>query len=312
MFEEAQLYSPVSHHDDGTVEVHLGKDHPGFHDAHYRARRNAIAARAVAWRPVSRCRGSTTPTARPRSGGRSVPSWPRSTAVAPIPEYLAAKQRLALPTDRIPQLDEVSATLRGLTGFRYVAAPGLVELREFYSSLGDRVFHSTQYVRHPSQPLYTPEPDVIHEVLGHGNQLASPRFAAVTRAAGAAVARAERDETVQVIADVFWFTMEFGVMYDGPELKAYGAGICSSYGEIDEFRGDGDQATRADGDGHPELRHHDLPARPVRRTVGRPPRGRGRQLLRPLRRRGARADRRRPGSVRPSVRGPAEQRGRAG
>ena len=116
-----------------------------------------------------------------------------------------------------------------------MAAPGLVELREFYSSLGDRVFHSTQYVRHPSQPLYTPEPDVIHEVLGHGNQLASQRFAEVTRAAGAAVARAERDETVQVIADVFWFTMEFGVMYDRGELKAYGAGICSSYGEIDEF-----------------------------------------------------------------------------
>jgi len=235
MFEEAQLYSPVSHHEDGTVEVHLGANHPGFHDPEYRARRNAIAARAVAWRPgepLPRIDYTDGETAIWRQVSLELTGKHRRRA---HPEYLAAKERLTLPVDRIPQLDEVSTELSRLTGFRYVAAPGLVELREFYSSLGDRIFHSTQYVRHPSEPLYTPEPDVIHEVLGHGNQLASPRFAALTEAAGAAVARAEREETVQVIADVFWFTMEFGVMYDGAELKAYGAGICSSYGEMDEF-----------------------------------------------------------------------------
>jgi len=235
MFEEAQLYSPVSHHDDGTVEVHLGANHPGFSDPDYRARRNAIAARAVAWKPgepLPRIDYTDGETAIWQQVSRELADKHRRRA---HPEYLAAKERLGLPVDRIPQLDEVTAKLRTLTGFSYVAAPGLVELREFYSSLGDRLFHSTQYVRHPSEPLYTPEPDVIHEVLGHGNQLASPRFAALTQAAGAAVGRAERDETVQVIADVFWFTMEFGVMYDDRELKAYGAGICSSYGEMDEF-----------------------------------------------------------------------------
>lgn len=235
MFEEAQLYSPVSHHDDGTVEVHLGQNHPGFNDPDYRARRNAIAARAVAWRPgepLPRIDYTEGETAIWRQVSDELADKHRRRA---HPEYLAAKEHLGLPADRIPQLDEVSARLTELTGFSYVAAPGLVELREFYSSLGDRVFHSTQYVRHPSEPLYTPEPDVIHEVLGHGNQLASPRFAALTQAAGAAVMRAERDETVQVIADIFWFTMEFGVMYDGPELKVYGAGILSSYGEMDEF-----------------------------------------------------------------------------
>lgn len=235
MFEEAQLYSPVSHHDDGTVEVHLGANHPGFNDPDYRARRNAIAAWAVAWKPgepLPRIDYTESETAIWRQVSHELADKHRRRA---HPEYLAAKERLGLPADRIPQLDEVSTRLNELTGFSYVAAPGLVELREFYSSLGDRVFHSTQYVRHPSEPLYTPEPDVIHEVLGHGNQLASPRFAALTQAAGAAVMRAERDETVQVIADIFWFTMEFGVMYDGPELKVYGAGILSSYGEMDEF-----------------------------------------------------------------------------
>ena len=109
-------------------------------------------------------------------------------------------------------------------------------LREFYGSLADRVFHSTQYVRHPSQPLYTPEPDIIHEVIGHGNMLASPRFAAIKREAGEAAQRVETDEALQVIADVFWFTLEFGVMHEDGELRAYGAGILSCYGEIEEFR----------------------------------------------------------------------------
>jgi phenylalanine-4-hydroxylase len=99
------------------------------------------------------------------------------------------------------------------------------------------VFHSTQYVRHPSEPLYTPEPDVIHEVIGHGNMLASPRFAALKRAAGEAARRVETDDALQLIADIFWFTMEFGVMREDGELRAYGAGILSSYGEIEEFRG---------------------------------------------------------------------------
>jgi phenylalanine-4-hydroxylase len=152
-------------------------------------------------------------------------------------EYLAAKAALGLPEDRVPQLDEVTARLQPLTGFEYHPAAGLVPLREFYGSLADRVFHSTQYVRHPSEPLYTPEPDIVHEVIGHGNMLASPRFAELKRLAGDAARRVQTDEALQFIADVFWFTLEFGVVWEDGELRAYGAGILSSYGEIEEFRG---------------------------------------------------------------------------
>ena len=98
-------------------------------------------------------------------------------------------------------------------------SPGLVALREFYGALGQRVFHSTQYLRHPSQLLYTPEPDVIHEVVGHANQLASPRFARLTEAAGRATARLETDAAVKAVADVFWFTMEFGVMREDGDVR---------------------------------------------------------------------------------------------
>ena len=163
--------------------------------------------------------------------------------LAPKHERLAcrafneAKAQLALPADRVPQLDEVSAGLEPLTGFRFHPAAGLVPLDEFLGSLGDGVFHSTQYLRHPSAPLYTPEPDIVHEVVGHGNLLADPEIAAVKRLAGDAARRCETPEALQYLADVFWFTIEFGVIWEAGELRCYGAGLLSSFGEIDEFRG---------------------------------------------------------------------------
>jgi phenylalanine-4-hydroxylase len=145
-------------------------------------------------------------------------------------------QALDLPRDRIPQLDEVSAALAPLTGFSYVPAAGIVPLEEFYGSLADRQFHSTQYLRHHAAPLYTPEPDLVHEVIGHGHLLADPQLAEVNRLAGEAARRMRTPEGLQVVADVFWFTIEFGLVREDGELRAVGAGLLSSYGEIEEFR----------------------------------------------------------------------------
>ena len=120
----------------------------------------------------------------------------------------------ALPTDRVPSLDEVSARLEPITGFRYVPAAGLVPLRKFYGSLAERMFHSTQYVRHPAVPLYTPEPDIIHEVIGHGHLLATPTFAELHRLAGVAAKRL-RATRPRLPERVFWFSLEFGVVVRG-------------------------------------------------------------------------------------------------
>jgi phenylalanine-4-hydroxylase len=236
MFEEGQLYSPVTQSESGAVVVHLGAGHPGFDDPVYRERRNEIAASALAWDPAA----APAPVAYSDTEDEI---WALVSSELEakheryaVSEFLSAKAVVGLPTDRVPQLAEVTARLAPLTGFSYHPAPGLVPLREFYGSLARSVFHSTQYVRHPSQPLYTPEPDIIHEVIGHGNMLGSPRFAALKRAAGEAALRVETEAALQVIADVFWFTLEFGVMYETGELRAYGAGILSSYGEIEEFR----------------------------------------------------------------------------
>ena len=237
MFEEAQLYSPVTANEDGTAHVELAADHPGASDPAYRERRNVIAAQALAWEP-----GTPPPRIDYTEAEHDV--WrivcrelaPKHAKYA-CREFQEAAAALRLPVDRIPQLDEVTAGLEPLTGFEYHPAAGLVPLREFYGALGDNVFHSTQYVRHGAMPLYTPEPDLIHEVVGHGNLLASPRFAQIKRQAGLAAQRVETDEALQFLADVFWFTIEFGVLREQGEVRAYGAGILSSYGEIEEFRG---------------------------------------------------------------------------
>jgi phenylalanine-4-hydroxylase len=236
MFEEAQLYAPVTTGDDGRVTVHLADDHPGVGDPQYRARRDQIAASALHWEP-----GSPIPHVHYTDEEHEV--WrtvcrvlaPKHERLA-CAEYLEAGERLALPTDRIPQLDEVAAGLRPLTGFDYHPAAGLVPFDEFYGSLADGVFHSTQYLRHHELPLYTPEPDLIHEVIGHGVTLASERFAELNRLAGGAARRLETREGRDFFARVFWFTLEFGVIRERRELRAYGAGLLSSYGEIDEFR----------------------------------------------------------------------------
>lgn len=236
MFEEAQLYAPVTKGDDGSVTVHLSDDHPGFADPEYRARRNRIASLALDWepgRPLPRVDYTEAEQEVWRTVCRELAAKHERLACA---EYREAMARLALPTDRIPQLDEVSARLRALTGFEYHPAAGLVPFEAFYGSLADGVFHSTQYLRHPSRPLYTPEPDVIHEVIGHGGMLASPSFAELNRQAGRAARRLETKRGREFFAHVFWFTIEFGVVYEDGELRAYGAGLLSSYGEIEEFR----------------------------------------------------------------------------
>jgi phenylalanine-4-hydroxylase len=218
------------------VTVHLADDHPGAGDPEYQARRNEIAALALAWRP-----GEPAPPVRYNDAEQEV--WrtvarelaPKHDRLA-IDEFLEAKVALDLPTDGVPSLDLVSDRLRPLTGFHYAPAAGLVPLREFYGSLSQRLFHSTQYVRHPASPLYTPEPDIIHEVVGHGHLLATPTFSELHRLTGEATHRLADEENLRFLSRVFWFTVEFGVVVEHGELKAYGAGILSSYGEIDEFR----------------------------------------------------------------------------
>jgi len=149
--------------------------------------------------------------------------------------FLDGVTRLDLPRDRIPQLREVDRCLRALTGFSIRPVGGLVGPTEFYGSLAERAFCSTQYVRHHATPFYTPEPDIVHELIGHATMLAEPDLAALYQLAGTASRRAESESTLDFFSRVFWFALEFGVVLEEGRPKAYGAGLLSSCGEIEAF-----------------------------------------------------------------------------
>jgi len=215
--------------------VQLDPDHPGFRDHAYRARRNAIAEIAMTYKP-----GSPIPSAPYTDLEHGV--WKTIwKALGPAhrehacAEYLDCLDRLAFDTDRIPQLDEVSQKVEAISGFRLEPVAGLVEARVFLESLAQGVFLSTQYIRHHSTPLYTPEPDVAHEIIGHAVTLASMRFAELNRLFGEAVKRTEDPKEMDRLARVYWFTIEFGVLRENGEIRAYGTGLLSSAGELEEM-----------------------------------------------------------------------------
>lgn len=159
------------------------------------------------------------------------PIWERCVAS----EVLDASIKLDLPRTRIPQLDEVTEALMPLSGFEFRAVGGLASIEMFFSSLAKSRFLSTQYIRDVSTPFYTEQPDIVHEVIGHATLLASSEFAELHRLAGAAVTRVETEAARQFIANVWWFSGEFGVVANKDKIKAVGAGLLSSVNELDNL-----------------------------------------------------------------------------
>ncbi len=227
--------SPRTPHAGGLAAlVRLDPDHPGFRDPVYRARRDVIARLALAHET-----GAPVPDA-PYSDEEHAVWGLIQRELAPLHDarvarpLLGLRDHLHLPAERIPQLREINAQLSALTGFAMEPVAGLVSARAFLTHLGQGVFLSTQYIRHASQPLYTPEPDVVHELVGHAFTLADPRIAALNRAFGRAAAEGT-DAEVARLERVYWYTLEFGVVADGSALRAFGAGLLSSFGELGRF-----------------------------------------------------------------------------
>ena len=220
---------------DRNTIVQLNPDHPGFRDADYRRRRNQIAQIALTYHP-----GDPIPDApyTPEEHQVWATIWealqPAHQAHA-CAEYRDCLTKLNFDPDRIPQLREVNEKVHAISGFRLEPVAGLVQPRVFLENLADGVFLCTQYIRHHSTPLYTPEPDVVHEIIGHGVTLASERLAELNRLFGQAVKRTQSSEEIERLSRVYWFTIEFGVLREDGEIKAYGTGLLSSAGEMAEM-----------------------------------------------------------------------------
>ena len=146
-------------------------------------------------------------------------------------EFIAAVKHLGAP-QRIPRFEQLSETLHRATGWEVVAVPGLIPEEAFFALLAARRFPVTGWIRKPEEFDYVVEPDVFHDLFGHVPLLFNPMFADYMQAYGAGGLKASRLEACEYLARLYWYTVEFGLIDTPAGLRAYGAGILSSAGEL--------------------------------------------------------------------------------
>jgi len=126
----------------------------------------------------------------------------------------------------------LSERVRRETNMHLVPAEGALPYRTFYEYIADRGFPVTQFIRHGSHPEFTPEPDMIHDCLGHVPPLMNRDYAELLTLIGKAVATTTDGGQVLALKRFSWFSIEFGLMEEAGQTRVFGAGILSSTGEI--------------------------------------------------------------------------------
>lgn len=216
-----------------TTELELEPGHPGLDDGAYVARRRAL---------FTLCRRHRLE----RLGPPLIAYTPEETRiwrqVSPQLDelhqqyacamYLEAKRELNITREEIPQLRLLSDRLGPVTNLHLVPAEGALPYRTFYEYIGQRGFPVTQFIRHGSHPEFTPEPDMIHDCLGHVPPLLNRDYAELLVLIGKAVSTTNRGEQVLALKRFSWFSIEFGLIEEAGAVKVFGAGILSSTGEI--------------------------------------------------------------------------------
>jgi phenylalanine-4-hydroxylase len=132
---------------------------------------------------------------------------------------------------QIPDFKELSEALKPRSGWEVVAVPGLLPDDVFFRHLANRRFPSGNFIRKAHELDYLEEPDVFHDVFGHIPMLMHPVMADFIQAYGEAGLRAQSIGKLKELARVYWYTVEFGLVRQGDDLRIYGAGIASSFAE---------------------------------------------------------------------------------
>lgn len=135
--------------------------------------------------------------------------------------------------DGVPRFDAVNSRLQQLTGWTLVPVPGLIPAEPFFKHLSQRRFPVTHWLRPPAELDYIVEPDLFHDFFGHVPLLSLPVFADYMQLYGETALKAIDLGGVDMITRLYWYTAEFGLIAEaGQALKAYGAGLMSSAGEL--------------------------------------------------------------------------------
>ncbi|MFB6351427.1 MAG: hypothetical protein ABEN55_05835 [Bradymonadaceae bacterium] len=200
-------------------------DYPGAHDEDYRARVNELVDQSEeVWPEI--------PTYDYTDEEEEVWSLV-SEVLTPLQDrysceaFLEGRDKLELSDESVPQLDDVSAQMEEETGFMLAPVGGLLDQSEFLPMLAQKVMRCTPYVRHAQNPIFTPEPDIIHELRGHAPMFMHDPFVELSvqigEAAGAAV-EAGNEELLELIGLFYWYTVEYGLIREDGDVKIFGAG----------------------------------------------------------------------------------------
>jgi phenylalanine-4-hydroxylase len=215
------------------AELDLEPGHPGLGDDRYIARRQELFALCRTHRLQSLGPPLIAYTAEEQRIWREVsPKLDELHMRHASRIYLDAKRDLGISEREIPQLRHLSAQLERISGMHLVPAEGPIPYRTFYSYIAERGFPVTQFIRHGSKPEFTPEPDMIHDCLGHVPALVNHDYAELLTLIGKAAVRVATGDQVLALKRLSWFSIEFGLIEEGGETKIFGAGILSSLGEI--------------------------------------------------------------------------------
>ncbi len=145
--------------------------------------------------------------------------------------FVAGMRALPIGAEAIPDFRLLSEVLMRRTGWQVVAVPGLVPDEVFFGHLANRRFPAGSFIRKADQLDYLEEPDVFHDIFGHVPMLMNPVMADFIAAYGAGGLRAQSLGTLELLARVYWYTVEFGLVQEGGAPRIYGAGIASSHAE---------------------------------------------------------------------------------
>lgn len=163
------------------------------------------------------------------------------------PKFLEGVSKLNIDPNRVPRIEDINNFLKPLTGFSAKPVSGYIPAFIFFDCLRNREFPTTITVRDISKLDYLPEPDMFHDVAGHVPMHTDMAFADTLVRFGecalsaALVIQELKDKELQIqraksvikaLARFFWFTVEFGLIRSGKELRAYGSGLLSSFGEL--------------------------------------------------------------------------------
>ncbi len=214
--------------------VKLDKDHPGFRDLAYRERRDLIAQIALEYQNDGEVPSVDYTQEEHEMWYEVFTNLSSLHKTHACKYFLDAGSLIKLNDQKIPQLSEMNVQLKQLSGFQMIPVAGLISSEHFLLNLVDKKFCSTQYIRHYSSPFYTPEPDIIHELVGHAITLSHPFFSNLNYHFGLAAQKA-KPESFQRLIQAYWYTLEFGLVMENGKIKAYGAGLLSSIGEMPSY-----------------------------------------------------------------------------